>query len=75
LGHFLKGSSAAVGLIKLRDSCEKIQNLGNKLDETGAKPIPDDEALDRITKVLSVAKKDFRDAKIWLLWFFGEDSG
>jgi Hpt domain len=73
LGHFLKGSSAAVGLIKLKASCEKIQNYGNKLDETGNHSISEDDALKKIAEVLVVAKKDFRDAEIWLKRFYGED--
>jgi len=28
LGHFLKGSSATLGLTKVKDSCEKIQHYG-----------------------------------------------
>jgi len=75
LGHFLKGSSAAVGLIKLKASCEKIQNYGNKLDETGNHPISGDEALNKIREVLLVTKRDFRDAEIWLKRFYGEDPG
>jgi|SRR5579862_1975074 osomolarity two-component system, phosphorelay intermediate protein YPD1 len=75
LGHFLKGSSAAVGLIKLKASCEKIQNYGNKLDETGNRPISEDEALAKIAEVLVVTKKDFEDAEIWLKRFYGEDPG
>ena len=75
LGHFLKGSSAAVGLIKLKASCEKIQNFGNKLDETGNSPISGDDALAKIADVLVVTKKDFRDAETWLKRFYGEDSG
>lgn len=73
LGHFLKGSSAAVGLIKLKASCEKIQNYGNKLDETGNHSISEDDALKKIAEVLVVTKKDFRDAEIWLKRFYGED--
>lgn len=73
LGHFLKGSSAAVGLIKLKASCEKIQNYGNKLDETGNHSISEENALARIADVLLVTKKDFRDAEIWLKRFYGED--
>lgn len=72
LGHFLKGSSAAVGLVKLKASCEKIQNYGNKLDETGNTSIPGDEALTKIAEVLVVTKKDFKDAEIWLKRFYGE---
>jgi osomolarity two-component system phosphorelay intermediate protein YPD1 len=75
LGHFLKGSSAAVGLIKLKGSCEKIQNYGNKLDETGNHSISEEDALARIADVLLVTKKDFRDAEIWLKRFYGEDPG
>jgi len=75
LGHFLKGSSAAVGLIKLKNSCEKIQNYGNKLDETGNHSISEDDALAKIAEVLVVSKKDFRDAEIWLKRFYGEDPG
>jgi len=75
LGHFLKGSSAAVGLIKLKASCEKIQNYGNKLDETGNHSISEENALARIADVLLVTKKDFRDAEIWLKRFYGEDPG
>jgi osomolarity two-component system, phosphorelay intermediate protein YPD1 len=73
LGHFLKGSSAAVGLIKLKASCEKIQNYGNKLDETGNHSIPADEALAKISDVLVATKKDFKDAEVWLKRFYGED--
>lgn len=75
LGHFLKGSSAAVGLVKLKASCEKIQNYGNKLDEAGNIAISEDDALAKIADVLVVTKKDFRDAEIWLKRFYGEDPG
>jgi len=75
LGHYLKGSSAAVGLVKLKASCEKIQNYGNKLDETGNTSIAEDDALAKIAEVLVVTKKDFRDAEIWLKRFYGEDPG
>ena len=75
LGHFLKGSSAAVGLIKLKASCEKIQNYGNRMDETGNHSISEDDALSRIAEVLVTTKKDFRDAEVWLKRFYGEDPG
>jgi hypothetical protein len=75
LGHFLKGSSAAVGLVKLKASCEKIQNYGHKLDAEGNTSISEDDALAKIADVLVVTKKDFRDAEIWLKRFYGEDPG
>lgn len=30
LGHYLKGSAAALGLIKISNQCERIQNYGHK---------------------------------------------
>jgi osomolarity two-component system phosphorelay intermediate protein YPD1 len=75
LGHFLKGSSAALGLIQLKASCEKIQNYGNKLDETGNDPINENDAFAKIAEVLLIIKKDFRHAEIWLKRFYGEDPG
>ena len=64
-----------MGLIKLKASCEKIQNYGNKLDETGNTSIDEDDALAKIADVLVVTKKDFKDAEIWLKRFYGEDPG
>ncbi|KKA19455.1 Phosphotransmitter protein Ypd1 [Rasamsonia emersonii CBS 393.64] len=34
LGHFLKGSSATLGLTKVRDACEKIQHCKDDLPDT-----------------------------------------
>lgn len=64
-----------MGLIKLKASCEKIQNYGNKLDAEGNTSISEDDALAKIADVLVVTKKDFRDAEIWLTRFYGEDPG
>ena len=62
-----------MGLVKLKASCEKIQNYGNKLDESGNTSIPADEALTKIAEVLVVTKKDFKHAEIWLKRFYGEN--
>lgn len=60
LGHFLKGSSATLGLTKVKESCEKIQNYGSNKDESGTEPEPDDDVcLDRIRKTLPVLTKDY----------------
>lgn len=32
LGHYLKGSAAALGLTQISEQCERIQNYGNKLN-------------------------------------------
>ncbi|KAH7582212.1 Histidine-containing phosphotransfer (HPt) domain profile [Nakaseomyces glabratus] len=34
LGHFLKGSSAALGLQRIAWACERIQNLGRKAEDS-----------------------------------------
>jgi len=73
LGHFLKGSSATLGLTKVKDSCEKIQHLGARKDETGTTDEPDDEkTLKKITKIIDQAKKEFEVAERLLKRFFGE---
>ncbi|KAK6500721.1 hypothetical protein TWF506_003485 [Arthrobotrys conoides] len=75
LGHFLKGSSATLGLFKVRDICEKIQHLGALKDEKGSGDIKEDEALRTITKLLPKMKEDYTAAEVWLRNFFGsEDS-
>ncbi|KAF3922215.1 hypothetical protein ABW21_db0209098 [Orbilia brochopaga] len=73
LGHFLKGSSATLGIFKMRDSCEKIQHWGLLKDETGQKDIKEDEALKKIAEVMPTLKKDFAAAKKWLDDFYTAD--
>uniref|UniRef100_A0A060TFA7 ARAD1D14080p n=1 Tax=Blastobotrys adeninivorans TaxID=409370 RepID=A0A060TFA7_BLAAD len=72
LGHFLKGSSAALGLTKIQNSCEKIQHLGNNLDETGNFSQEDSVCLDRIKAALSDARTDYANAQNYMQSFFGE---
>ncbi|KAK7206119.1 histidine-phosphotransfer domain, HPT domain-containing protein [Myxozyma melibiosi] len=72
LGHFLKGSSAAVGVVRVKDICEKIQNLGHQLDESGKKPIEVDTALEAITKLLPEVKEEYQKCKIVLKEFYSQ---
>lgn len=73
LGHFLKGSSASLGLSKVQLSCEKIQHFGAHKDETGVVSIPDDEqCLDNVRTTLNQAKSDYNEAKAWLSKFFAK---
>ncbi|KAF9281704.1 hypothetical protein BGZ68_006463 [Mortierella alpina] len=53
LGHFLKGSSAAVGIIKMKASCGRLQHYGSRLDAEGHNPITDEEAL-KLTEALLI---------------------
>lgn len=66
LGHFLKGSSAALGLNKVKDSCEKIQHYGAKKADDGVKTIEPEEALNRIQATLIQVKKDYHEAEVYL---------
>merc|ERR1712000_326300 len=57
LGHFLKGSSATLGLTKVKDSCEKIQHFGQKKDETGTTDISEEEGLAKLKTTIEQAKQ------------------
>ena len=71
LGHFLKGSSATLGLIKVKDSCEKIQNYGGGKDESGNHEEPNAEvSLQAITQTLARLKVDYADVEKRLRRFY-----
>ncbi|KIW06252.1 uncharacterized protein PV09_02725 [Verruconis gallopava] len=73
LGHFLKGSSATLGLTRVKDSCEKIQHYGARKDATGTKDEKDDaKSLERIERTLAVAKADYQTAEKKLRLFYAE---
>ncbi|CAO3607812.1 unnamed protein product [Cunninghamella blakesleeana] len=70
LGHFLKGSSAAIGLKKVKATCEKIQNIGNRQDETGSTELNDSEALTKISPLLPQVKAEYSEAEEYLKNFY-----
>ncbi|KAF8420093.1 signal transduction histidine kinase [Tirmania nivea] len=73
LGHFLKGSSATLGLIKIKDSCEAIQHLGVGLNESGDGTISDtQELLTRIQKKLDIMNVDYESVKKTLRRYYEE---
>lgn len=70
LGHFLKGSSAAIGLGKVQASCQKIQHYGDQRDEEAKKDLEPEEALDKITNQLAQLREEYIEAKQTLEdWF------
>lgn len=72
-GHFLKGSSATLGLNKVKDSCEKIQHFGQHKDETGTVDEPDDaKCLSRIQKTLDAVKIEYAEVEKVLRRFYHE---
>ncbi|KAG1413672.1 hypothetical protein G6F58_007353 [Rhizopus delemar] len=64
LGHFLKGSSAAIGLKKVKSTCEKIQIVGNSPTEK------DENALKDIGTLLSQVKTENSEAEEYLKKFY-----
>jgi len=70
LGHFLKGSSAALGVHKVQESCERMQNYGKSKDAKGEKSIDAAVALRRITTLLDRVKREFGEAEKYLeVWY------
>ncbi|KAJ7202797.1 histidine-phosphotransfer domain HPT domain-containing protein [Mycena pura] len=75
LGHFLKGSSAALGLRHVQAACEKMQLYGDlRADETAAAgTLTEPDALARIEVLLPEAKAEYAEAKRWLEKFYAAD--
>jgi len=69
----LKGSSAALGIIKVQASCEKMQHYGNKRDEEVGANLEEGEALERIKGLLADCKRDYEVAKAWFERLYEED--
>ncbi len=64
-----------MGLNKVRDACEKIQNFGAKKDETGNQPETDEQkCLDGCRENLVHAKQNFAEAEKVLKAFYGVDA-
>ncbi|KAF2099928.1 histidine containing phosphotransmitter protein [Rhizodiscina lignyota] len=74
LGHFLKGSSATLGLTKVKDSCEKIQHFGARKDETGTQDEPDDsKSLNKSGHSVGQARHEFEEAENLLKKFYHDN--
>ncbi|KZT28907.1 histidine phosphotransferase, partial [Neolentinus lepideus HHB14362 ss-1] len=74
LGHFLKGSSAALGVAKVQASCEKIQHYGQQRDEESGKDLTSGAALDKIKPLLSKVKVEYAAAEKWLKEWYKENA-
>ncbi|KAI9465695.1 histidine kinase, phosphotransfer Hpt, partial [Lactarius psammicola] len=75
LGHFLKGSSAALGVFRVQTSCEDIQHYGQLRE--GLKVIEKDDAIAKISTTLARAREEYKVAKSSLEEFYGhpDDQG
>lgn len=72
LGHFLKGSSAALGLFKVQDLCEKIQHYGQRRDEEAHIDLSERVALEKITEILPLVNAEYNTAESWLKQWYEE---
>ncbi|KAM0352914.1 hypothetical protein ACHAPU_001798 [Fusarium lateritium] len=63
LGHFLKGSSATLGLAKVRDGCEKMQRYGKKENVDGSPEDDEEICLQRIQEAFDAVKKDYHEVE------------
>lgn len=74
LGHFLKGSSATLGLTNVKDGCEKIQHFGAGKDEAGTVDEPDESvSLKNIDNTLKEVKVEYAKVEKFLRRFYGEE--
>ncbi|BGP20170.1 hypothetical protein JCM10213_000745 [Rhodosporidiobolus nylandii] len=70
-GHFLKGSSAALGLHRVQHSCEAMQHFGKRKDRHGEGPeVSEDEALARCRVLLKRLRGEQEEAKDWIEAFY-----
>lgn len=69
-GHFLKGSSAALGAKKMQESCEHVQHYGAKRDEIVKVDLTEKQALRRIELIMPRLESDFESAEIWLRKYY-----
>jgi len=73
LGHFLKGSSATLGLTKIKDACEKIQHYGAGRDVSGLIDEPDEaKSLSNIKKTLVEVKEAYNEVVKLLKRYYGD---
>lgn len=67
-GHFLKGSSAALGLQRVQHSCESMQHFGNRQNEFGeGEKLSEGKALKKCRKLLERLRLEQDEAREWLM--------
>ena len=66
LGHFLKGSSAALGVSAVQATCEHIQHYGALRDEEHGTDLTAEDALAKIAPLLKRVKREYEVAERWL---------
>ena len=72
LGHFLKGSSAALGVSAVQATCEHIQHYGALRDEANGTDLTEEAALAKIAPLLKRVKREYAIAERWLQNWYKE---
>lgn len=72
LGHFLKGSSATLGVTKVQNACELIQHYGDLRDSKTGKTVTPEVAVQKIGAALTEAKAGYEEANAWLRKWYSE---
>lgn len=72
LGHFLKGSSAALGLVKITGSCQRLQRFSEFKDAEGIATITDEEAKNLIQVLLVQMQEEYQEAQTYLTSLYEE---
>jgi HPt (histidine-containing phosphotransfer) domain-containing protein len=75
LGHYLKGSSAALGVARVQETCEKIQHYGHLWDEDKQVALSEKVALEKIANCLKRVKVQYKDAKEELQAWYKDNGG
>ena len=73
LGHFLKGSSAALGVCAVQATCEHIQHYGALRDEDTGTDLTEEVALEMIAPLLDRVKREYAVAEKWLRNWYDEN--
>ncbi|KAI1793226.1 histidine-phosphotransfer domain HPT domain-containing protein [Ganoderma leucocontextum] len=73
LGHFLKGSSAALGVCAVQATCEDIQHYGALRDEETGTDLTEEIALAMIAPLLARVKREYAIAERWLRNWYDEN--
>jgi HPt (histidine-containing phosphotransfer) domain-containing protein len=70
LGHFLKGSSAALGVTRVRATCAKIQDYGDLTDPNTREHLSADVALKMSKQLLIRVREEYGSAERWLRKYY-----
>ncbi|KAL3474618.1 signal transduction histidine kinase [Aspergillus californicus] len=72
VGHYMRGSAHTVGMMEVRDGCERIQQYGKRVDDDGTLGLDAETCLDRIRDELHRVKDYYAIAEKGLRLFYSQ---